>query len=93
MPTIIILLQQYSPGRITTCISVNHKWHFEVSQVQKPEGYITVHKANQMHGLSQHPISKVAWDLQGLSAVQQCQHNDKYIMHSSLLSQETTTLP
>ena len=32
MQTIIILLQQYSPGCITTCISVNHKWHLKIGQ-------------------------------------------------------------
>ena len=32
MQTIIILLQQYSPGRIMTCISVNHKRLFKVRQ-------------------------------------------------------------
>ena len=34
MQTIIILLQQYSSGHITTCISVNHKWLIKVRQVQ-----------------------------------------------------------
>ena len=49
----------------------------------KLEGYITGHQADQMCGLSQCPTAKVAWDLQGPSVVQQCQHNDKYIMHSN----------
>ena len=34
MQTVIILLQQYSPGRITTCISVNHKRFIKVRQAQ-----------------------------------------------------------
>ena len=34
MQTIAILLQQYSPGHITTCISVNHKRFFKVRQAQ-----------------------------------------------------------
>ena len=34
MQTIVILLQQYSPGHITTCISVNHKWLIKVRQTQ-----------------------------------------------------------
>ena len=34
MQTVVIMLQQYSPGRITTCISINHKWLFEVRQAQ-----------------------------------------------------------
>ena len=34
MQTIIILLQQYSPSRIMTCISVNHKWLIKVRQAQ-----------------------------------------------------------
>ena len=34
MQNVIILLQQYSPGRITTCISVNHKQLIEVRQPQ-----------------------------------------------------------
>ena len=34
MQAIIILLQQYSPGHITTCISVNHKWLIKVRQAQ-----------------------------------------------------------
>ena len=34
MQTIIILLQQYSPGHITICISVNHKRLIEVRQAQ-----------------------------------------------------------
>ena len=34
MQTIIILLQQYSPGHIMTCISVNHKWPIKVRQAQ-----------------------------------------------------------
>ena len=32
MQTVIILLQQYSSGRITTCISVNHKRLIKVRQ-------------------------------------------------------------
>ena len=46
-----------------------------------------------MQSLSQHPMSKVAWDLQGLLEVQQCQHNDEYTMHSNLPNQEITTVP
>ena len=34
MQTIVILLQQYSPGRITPCISVNYKRLIEVRQAQ-----------------------------------------------------------
>ena len=34
MQTVVILLQQYSPGRITTCISVNYKRLIEVRQAQ-----------------------------------------------------------
>ena len=34
MQTVVILLQQYSPGRITTCISVNHKRLIKVRQAQ-----------------------------------------------------------
>ena len=34
MQTVVILLQQYSLGRITTCISVNHKWLIKVRQAQ-----------------------------------------------------------
>ena len=34
MQTIVILQQQYSPGRITTCISVNHKRLIKVRQTQ-----------------------------------------------------------
>ena len=45
----------------------------------KQEGYITDHKACQMCDLSQHPMSKFAWDLLGPSAVQQCQHNDQLL--------------
>ena len=32
MQTTVILLQQYSPGHITTCISVNHKRLIKVRQ-------------------------------------------------------------
>ena len=34
MQAIVILLQQYSPGHITICISVNHKRLIKVRQVQ-----------------------------------------------------------
>ena len=34
MQTIVILLQQYSPGCITIGISVNHKWLIKVRQAQ-----------------------------------------------------------
>ena len=34
MQIIVILLQQYSPGLIMTCISVNHKWLIKVRQAQ-----------------------------------------------------------
>ena len=34
MQTVVILLQQYSPGHITTCISVNHKRLIKVRQAQ-----------------------------------------------------------
>ena len=34
MQTIVILIQQYSPGRITTSINVNHKWLIKVRQAQ-----------------------------------------------------------
>ena len=34
MQTVVILLQRYSPGRITTCISVNHKRLIKVRQAQ-----------------------------------------------------------
>ena len=59
----------------------------------KPEGYIIVHEAAQRRGPMQHTTSKVAWDLQGPSAVQQYQHNDEYTTHNSLPSQEITTAP
>ena len=34
MQTVIVLLQHYSPSRITTCISVNHKWLINIRQAQ-----------------------------------------------------------
>ena len=34
MQTIVLLLQQCTSGHIMTCISVNHKWLFEVRQAQ-----------------------------------------------------------
>ena len=34
MQAIVILLQQYSPSCIMTCISVNHKWLIKVRQAQ-----------------------------------------------------------
>ena len=45
-----------------------------------------------MLDLSQHPTSKVAWDLQGPSMVQQCQHNDKFIIYSNLPGLEIATV-
>ena len=66
---------------------------FQSKADAKPEGYIMVHEASQMHGLSQHSTSKVAWDLQGPSEVQKCQHNDEYIMHSNLPSRKIIVVP
>ena len=96
--------KQADANRHHTATAIQPRWHHKVCQNQsqtafrskagvKPKGYIIVHEAAQRRGPTQHPTSKVAWDLQGPSAVQQCQHNDKYITHNSLPSQEITTAP
>ena len=86
--------QDYNSGGCLTSASLHcHSRTQLYNTGAKPEGYITVHEATQMRGLTQHPTSKVAWELQGPSVVQQCQYNGEYIMHSNSPSQEITTVP